>query len=225
MEPANAPPPDGIQVGAVLRRLQIGALLVVLGCGTPEAQQPPARDGGLREVPDREYSALDHKLRRDLAGDNAFPWSPARPLTWNDFQGTPPTGGQEGAKTFYALYSAWQCRGKAFAFRAIAGFHPRESWVKPEVLDDPELRLSVLAHEQTHFDLGELHVRRMREVFAHLFGPCRKTDADLGALARQLSHDEAREQLRYDSETNHGLLAAEQAAWSLQIRQRLAASR
>jgi hypothetical protein len=204
-----------------------GALLLiaVLGCGTTQAQRRPSRDAGLREVPDRESSALDRMLRRDLAQDEAFPWSPARPLTWNDFQGSPPTDGREGAKSFYALYSAWQCRGKAFAFRAIAGFHPRESWVKPDVLNDPELRRSVLAHEQTHFDLGELHARRMREVFAHLSGPCRKTDADLGALARRLSHDEAIEQRRYDSETNHGLLAAEQAAWSLQTRERLAASR
>ena len=191
----------------------MGALVVVFGCGTPQAQGRP------------EYSALDHKLRRDLAGDDGFLWSPARPLTWNDFQGVPPIGGWEGAKSSYALYSAWQCRGNAFAFRVIAGFHPRESWVKPEVLEDPELRAAVLAHEQTHFDLGELHARMMREVFAHLTGPCRKTDPYLSALARRLSHNEAMEQERYDSETNHGLLAAQQAAWSMQTRQRLAASR
>jgi predicted secreted Zn-dependent protease len=106
----------------------------------------------------------------------------------------------------------------------IAGFRPRESWVKPEILDDPETRRTVLAHEQTHFDIGELHARRMREVFAHLTGPCRKTDADLSALARRLSHNEAMEQARYDSETNHGLNAAQQAAWSLQTRERFAAS-
>jgi hypothetical protein len=137
----------------------------------------------------------------------------------------PPTEGPEGAKTAYAMYSAWKCRGTAFEFRVIAGFRPRQSWVKAVVLNDSVQRRTVLGHEQTHFDLGELHARRMRQVFGDLAGPCRKTDAELTALAQRLAQEEKAEQRRYDAETNHGLLAAPQAAWSLRTGRRVAASK
>jgi hypothetical protein len=162
-------------------------------------------------------------LRSDLAEDHAFPWSAARPLTWNDFQGPPPTEGVESAKTSYTMFSAWRCRGTAFEFRVIAGFRPRQSWVKAIVLNDRVQRRSVLAHEQTHFDIGEVHARRMRQVFGHLVAACRKTDTELAAMVRRLTHDEEEEQRRYDDETDHGLLPAQQAAWSLETHRRLAA--
>ena len=170
-------------------------------------------------------SALDDMLRGDLAGDHAFAWSAARPLTWSDFQGPPPAQGSEGAKTSYTLYSAWKCRGDVFEFRVIAGFRPRQSWVKAVVLNDSTQRRTVLGHEQTHFDLAEVHARIMRRAFGDLARPCSKTDAELTALAQRLAQAEKAEQRRYDAATNHGLLAAQQAAWTLQTQRRLAASK
>jgi hypothetical protein len=182
----------------------------------PPAASPPSPGGA--------PSALDNLLRDDLAEDRAFPWSATRPLTWRDFQGTPPTEGAEGAMTSYTLYSAWKCRGDAFEFRVIAGFRPRLSWVKAVVLNDSVQRRTVLGHEQTHFDLAEVHARRMRQTFGSLARPCTKSDAELSALARRLTQEEKAEQRRYDAETSHGLRADEQAAWSVQTRRRLAAS-
>jgi len=163
-------------------------------------------------------------LRGDIAQDHAFPWSAARRLVWSDFQGPPPGEGREGAKTTYALYSAWKCRGDAFQFRVVAGFRTTQSWVKQVVLRDTAQSRSILAHEQVHFDLAEVHARLMRRYFAALSGPCRKTDAQLGALAQKMESAAGAEQRRYDAETNHGLLADRQADWSLQTRRRLAAS-
>lgn len=159
-----------------------------------------------------------------MADDRAFPWSATRRLTWRDFQGTPPTEGSEGAMTSYTLYSAWKCRGESFESRVIAGFRPRESWVKALVLNDTTQRRTVLGHEQTHFDLAEVHARRMRQAFARLARPCSRGDGELSALVRRLTQEEKAEQRRYDVETNHGLRAAQQATWSVQTRRRLAAS-
>lgn len=205
-------------------KLGVGLLLATaLGCAgahlDPSAPAPaPARAAG-------GSSTLDDMLRRDLAEDNAFPWSVRRPLTWSDFQGSPPSEGSEGAKTSYTLYSAWKCRGESFEFRVIAGFRPRQSWVKAVVLDDATQRRSILGHEQTHFDLAEVHARRMRRAFGALVRPCAKSDAELSAVAQRVAQEEKAEQRRYDAETNHGLVAARQAAWSLQTRRRLAASK
>ena len=126
--------------------------------------------------------------------------------------------------TSYTLYSVWKCRGDAFEFRVIAGFRPRLSWVKAVVLNDSVQRRTVLGHEQTHFDLAEVHARRMRRTFGSLARPCVQSDAELSTLARRLTQEEKAEQRRYDAETNHGLRGDEQAAWSVQTRRRLAAS-
>ncbi len=163
-------------------------------------------------------------LRDDLAADHAFPWSARRPLAWSDFQGPPPSEGSEGAKISYTVYSGWRCRGTVFEFRVIAGFRPRQSWVKAIVLNDSTQRRTILRHEQTHFDLVEVHARRMRRAFGDLVRPCSLTDRELSALAERLSQEEKAEQRRYDSETNHGLLADKQAGWSAEVTRRLGGS-
>ena len=87
---------------------------------------------------------MDDMLRDDLAADHAFAWSARRPLVWSDFQGSPPSEGSEGAKISYTLYSGWKCRGAVFEFRVIAGFRPRQSWVKAIVLNDSTQRGTIL---------------------------------------------------------------------------------
>jgi len=167
---------------------------------------------------------LDDLLRGDLAADHAFAWSAERPLAWSDFLGSPPSEGSEGAKTSYTLYSGWKCRGDVFEVRVIVGFRPRDSWVKAIVLNDSAQRRSVLRHEQTHFDLAEVHARRIWRVFKDLSRPCAQADAKLNGLAQRLAQEEKVEQRRYDAETNHGLLADQQAAWSRDVAQRLGGS-
>jgi len=159
-----------------------------------------------------------------MAADHAFAWSAGRPLAWSDFQGSPPSAGSEGAKTSYTVYSAWKCRGEVFEFRVIAGFRPRQSWVKAIILNDSTQRRTVLRHEQTHFDLAEVHARLMRRGYRDLARPCARTDAELSALAQRLALEEKAEQRRYDAETNHGLLAEQQAAWSRDVARRLGGS-
>lgn len=161
-------------------------------------------------------------LHDDMVADSAFAWSAARRLAWSDFRGQPPTSGAEVAKTAYALFYAWKCRGDAFDFRVIAAFRPRQSWVKTIALTDTLLRRSALRHEQTHFDLAEVHARRMRRYFGGLAAACRKTDTELTRLATRLIDEEKAEQQRYDAETNHGLRPESQAAWTTDVARRLA---
>jgi uncharacterized protein DUF922 len=195
-------------------------LAAALGCGrgsTRAATPAPARSA----PPASRSSTLDEVMRGDLADDRAISWTAARRLTWRDFQGTPPEDGSEGAMTSYTLYSAWRCRGAIFEFRVVAGFRPRQSWVKAVVLNDTTQRRTVLGHEQTHFDLAEAHARIMRRAFRGLEQPCSMSDGDLSSLAQRLIQAEKAEQRRYDAETNHGLRASQQAAWSAAVARRL----
>ena len=195
----------------VTEHVVVLTLVAALGCAG-RAVAPPAPGP----------STLDDLLHGDLAADHAFAWSARRRLAWSDFQGSPPSEGSEGAKTSYTLYSGWKCRGDVFESRVIAGFRPRQSWVKAIVLNDSAQRRSILRHEQTHFDLVEVHARRMRSAFRDLAHPCTLSDTELSAMAERFSQEEKAEQRRYDDETNHGLLADKQAGWNAAVARRLA---
>jgi uncharacterized protein DUF922 len=167
--------------------------------------------------------ALDDMLASELAEDHAFAWSGRRRLRWSDFQGAPATRGTEAAMTAYTMSYAWKCAGRTFEFRVLAAFRPRFSWVKDAVLRDSVESRRTLVHEQTHFDLTEVHARRMRRSFAALTGPCRRADTELNELAQRLVQEEKADQRRYDDETNHGLLLKQQAAWTAEVGRQLTA--
>ena len=202
------------------RRLFPLATLITMvlsgGCGHRTSSAP-----SVPVAPKVGSAALDDLLREDLAADSALPWSAARRLRWSDFRGQPPGGGEESAKTAYTLYYAWKCRGEAFEFRVIAAFRPGQSWVKAAVVNDSAQSTGTLGHEQTHFDLAEMHARSMRQYFNGLADACRKSDGELTALARRLLQEEKAEQQRYDAETDHGLSTAQQATWSRDVARRL----
>jgi len=160
-------------------------------------------------------------LAGDMAGHRGLRWSAGRRLTWSDFQGAAPQGGEEAAKTAYGIYYGWKCNGREFEFLVIAAFHRDQSWVKAVVLTDSAESRRVLAHEQTHFNIAELYARRMRQRFAGFSRPCRMSDDQLSTEARRILDEERVFQRRYDAETGHGLERREQAAWEAEIRRQL----
>jgi len=158
-------------------------------------------------------ASLDRQIQGDMAARDAVAWSAGRRLRWSDFASSAPKAGDEGALTAYSIFYGVRCAGETFEFRAVAGFLPRESWVRPDVVADRGVSERTLRHEQTHFDLTEVFARRLRKAFTDLYEPCRRADSDLDGLASQYVRAERTEQQRYDEETHHGLAAAEQAAW------------
>ena len=155
-------------------RAALGALIVAFGSGcvaTSDVRTPA--------------SSLPMTIRNQLAAHDALPWSATRRLTWNDFQGIAPTRSDAGALTSYSLFHGATCTGKAFEFRVVAAFLPRQSWVRPTILASAAENSRTLRHEQTHFDLSEVHARRMRRYFSELFQPCMKTPEELEALAQR----------------------------------------
>jgi hypothetical protein len=190
----------------------------------PRAAPAPAPAPATAAAGAPRSGTLERGLAADMAAEQAIPWAAGWRLAWTDFQGSPPSAGNEGARTAYGLYFAWSCRGAAFAFQVVAALHPRRSWVKAAVVRDARENPRILRHEQTHFDLTEVYARRMRRHFATLTRPCSRTDAELRAVARQLVEEEKAMQRRYDGETNHGLRDDRQAAWNADVARMLGAA-
>jgi hypothetical protein len=187
-------------------------LAVIAGCTPPRTVNAPSR------------SPLLATLDREMAPHEAVPWSASRRLTWDDFRGVPPAGEKErAAETAYSLFYAVSCKGRTFDFQVVAAVLPRQSWVRPSVLTDAVQNSRTLRHEQTHFDLSEVHARRMRRYFAELSQPCMKSSSELEALSDRLIRDETAAQRRYDEETSHGRLAQRQATWDADVARQIAA--
>ena len=167
--------------------------------------------------PKTAQPTLTESIDAQLAKQEAFAWSLKRPLVWADFKGDPPRSGSAAAETAYTLLYGARCTGQAFEFRVIAAFRPKESWVRPAILKRPADSTRALKHEQTHFDLAEVHARRMRRHFAELIAPCRVSTDDLSEIAERMVKEEHAAQEKYDAETDHSRVAAEQARWDKEV--------
>jgi hypothetical protein len=159
-----------------------------------------------------------------MAEDAGFAWDARRPLAWTDFQGPPPAeAGGVAAETAYALVHGVRCTGTAFEFHVAAVFRPGTSWVRPSMFRTPDDGARALRHEQTHFDLTEVHARRLRRYFAELFAPCQVPTSDLTSMAERIGQAEKAAQAQYDADTGNGRIPAQQARWDREVAAQLVA--
>ena len=157
-------------------------------------------------------------LTSTLDGDptTGIPWSATR-LRWSDFRGAPPPGIPNLALTVYRWAVSVNCTGSDFSYRVQSRFLTQASWVSRALLTSPTASRRALEHEQTHFDLSEVHARRLRQFYAGLPEPCRRTTDELEALAGPyLAADDA-DQERYDADTRNGRDELRQARWDAEV--------
>ena len=189
------------------------ALLVAAGCGATAIRRANNTEPTLTQTIDAQ-----------IARDDGIVWSPRRPLTWADFKGNPPDdGGIVAAHTRYTIVHGLRCVGAKFEYRVVAAFQPNDSWVRHAILRTPADSARALRHEQTHFDLSEVHARRLRRYFAELMAPCSLSSDDLASTANRMERDEKAAQARYDSETENSRNATQQARWDKEVQSQLAA--
>jgi hypothetical protein len=191
----------------------IAAMTVIAGCAAAAPGRTRASEPTLTQTIDAQ-----------IAREDALVWAPRRPLTWEDFKGeAPDNAGVVVARTNYAIIHGMHCVGSKFEYRVVAAFRTKESWVRQAILRTPADSARALRHEQTHFDLSEVHARRLRRYFAELMAPCSISSADLSAAATRMERDEKAAQSRYDEETDNGRNAAQQARWDKEVDAQLAA--
>jgi hypothetical protein len=148
--------------------------------------------------------------------ERKFTWSPERPLTWEDYKGSPGTirEAHVGARTscrFGIKVDTLRTPGKANV-TVTSEFICYQSSVRPG-LQKP----SLLAHEQLHFDLCEVYARSLRKTLALAqLTPANATVVSKDAFLQ--TYELYREQQAlYDAGTEHGLNVAAQEQWSKKI--------
>lgn len=152
--------------------------------------------------------------------DDSLLWRDDLKLTWNDFKGEQNRESNAVAVTASGITFSYKVR-KAnsriidFTPSVEAHFYPEKSWVKLELADD-----YILAHEQLHFDITELHVRKFRKQISAL-----KITQNLGSILDRLHQNINKElsemQHHYDSESNNSINKEAQSKWENFIAQEL----
>lgn len=148
--------------------------------------------------------------------ETAFEWQENIQLKWSDFKGQPENLGDVVALTASGIsfeYSIQDKNGKikSFSSTAKAHFYPKRSWVHKK-----KASIHVLKHEQLHFDITELHVRKFRKAISVL-KLSNQLKKELNSTYQTINKDMAMMQNKYDQETNHSRDLEAQTTWQTKI--------
>lgn len=146
----------------------------------------------------------------------SFLWSADRRLAWSDFQGPPDLSSVAVAATAYVVVFGTSCEGSKFSSTIESRFLPHASWVKAQHLLQ-HASAQTLLHEQVHFDLSEVQVRRARQAVRAIADPCRLSDQEFEDMFTRFRSHEADVQQQYDRETGHGTNLDRQREWTAQV--------
>ena len=150
---------------------------------------------------------------------NALVWQKEKRLTWEDFEGAVPKDAAPAATTASGIsyeYTAnmWYHEVKV-NITITAYFYPTESWYRPELANN-----HVLQHEQLHFDITELHARKMKfEVSRTTF--TENVKEEINKIYRKTLKELKEMQERYDWETSFSRNAKAQQKWQQRISEAL----
>jgi hypothetical protein len=168
-------------------------------------------------------------------------WSPVRKLVRDDFRGRVPVNASHASTSWIHIETEWECKGDVLVATARALFDPSRSWWRNtrgsvwgnagERISSSEaqlqarrnvlqLDLQLLDHEQLHFDMAEVTVRKIRARFQDLKNACTEAGGTdpIQQMIAEADRELQEEQQRYDRETGHGVNAGVQDQWRRRIR-------
>ncbi len=146
-------------------------------------------------------------------------WNENQKLTWVDFRGPRTKGGSYVASTASGIsfsYSHKEVNGVIdYDYTIKCHFYPNESWY-----DAKRATAYILKHEQTHFDISELHARLLRKRISEAnFSNNVKTE--IRALYDAAEVDRRVMQNRFDSESDHSKNKEMEYRWETFVEKQL----
>lgn len=143
-------------------------------------------------------------------------------LTWNDFKARPVDDSTFDANTNAGLSFSWGLKndnGKIeLTYEVTSYFNPYLSWVKVDSDSD-----YLLKHEQIHFDITELHARKLRKKLAEVNQTSLLKDPKkiLNSIYQSVENERSSMQLEFDKESLHSQNKEGEARWRKFIRTEL----
>jgi hypothetical protein len=150
--------------------------------------------------------------------DEQIIWSKDHPLAWEDFKGKPINYSSSGAITSSGFDPEYRYEKGILIIKSVAFFSPMKSWVKEESKDKDGLQ-----HEQGHFDISEIYVRRFRKCLNEEKFKSKNIKENINKIYALKKIELNIYQDDYDKETSHHLNKAKQNEWLDKITKELEA--
>ena len=152
--------------------------------------------------------------------ENSILWNENERLNWSDFKGEPTSNINAAALTASGLtfdFSAKTTQTKLIEFTAIveARFYPDQSWYRKEYINSV-----VLAHEQLHFDITELHARKLRKQIAEANFTI-KIKREISRLHSTINKELKEMQNKYDRDSDYSRSIETQKKWKVFVKREL----
>jgi len=158
------------------------------------------------------FACLSWKVDNGKFFKHILFWESNPELTWNDFQGEIDRSDPHiVAITASSIIHHTDCENGKLTYEISAGFEKDKSWVSEAGLTDHHLK-----HEQLHFDITELYVRKLHIKLKNTNLLCHEEDKLNKIIQRHLIYWQA-EQIQYDIDTQHSNNHSEQIKWQEKI--------
>lgn len=143
-------------------------------------------------------------------------WREGKRLKWSDFKDTAKRLSPNEALTDSGMSIELKCDNNTSEFVIKCFFDPTKSWTK-----DKESAY-LLAHEQLHFDITELFVRKLRKQLTSIGNDCKELNDHVEKFYNENYKEYVAYQNRYDHETNHSINRDKQSFWEKKVARELA---
>lgn len=137
-------------------------------------------------------------------------WSADRKLTWNDFKATPDPASTNAALTNSSINLGWGFNQYGFSYTINCHFNKNKSWGRVKTP-------AVLEHEQGHFDIAEMHARKLNQALKAYRFNSKTVNDDVGKILDSVIKLHHALQALYDRETDFSRKVEQQGFWLKKI--------
>ncbi len=127
-------------------------------------------------------------------------------MAWNDFKSEPKKDGDAVASTSTSLGLSYQVKEGKLTYHITCDFSKDKSWgsLKTDY---------ILAHEQAHFDITELHARKLYEALYQYQYNAARLKTDIAEIYSRIVKEKEAMQEAYDGQTDHSRHRLRQSEW------------
>ena len=142
--------------------------------------------------------------------NNLIDWNAARKLSWEDFKGPVDAESKNAALTSSSINIEFGYDDDGLEYSIKCAFNKQKSWVRIR-------NNEVLAHEQGHFDLAELHARKLYKAMKAYKFNANTVSKDVNTIYDSLMNAHHEAQNLYDAETDYSRNKVKQEEWQKKI--------
>mgnify|MGYP001592442583 CR=1 FL=1 len=150
-----------------------------------------------------------------LPKQEAINWQNGSELNWKSFKAKAPRSSSYRALSAVGISAGMSLENNILELTVQSFFEPKESWTKEKESE------YLLNHEQMHFNISEIHARRLRKEYLNADWTLKNFNSNFSKMLKKQLAEENKMQKAYDSETNHSIVKEEQTRWDRFIKKEL----